>query len=110
MTDIPELATEDEALVVLHQHIDGWLLAMQAEGKAPMVAASMLFDVLVNVMQPSMGTGAIRTALLWVLEKTYERPTSFAERDRLKQQLDQISNMRRKVEGQPHLIIPDGEA
>lgn len=101
--DHPE---DDAAIVQLREAIDGWLLAMQAEGAAPMTAAGQLFDVLVTVLRPNMGEGAIRTALLMTFEKTYERPMTFVERDAAKKLLDQISNARRKIEGMPHLILP----
>lgn len=97
---------EDEAILMLRSAIDQWLLAMQLEGQAPMVAAGQLFDVMVQVMLPSMGTGAIRTALLMTFEKTYPQPMTFIERTQAKDLLDKISNARRKVEGKPHLILP----
>lgn len=97
---------EDAAIVELRTQIVGWLLAMSAEGTEPMVAAGKLFDVLVLMCEPAMGKGAIRAALLMTFEKTYDKPMTFIERNEAKDLLDAISNMRRKVEGKPHLILP----
>ena len=53
--------------------------------------------------------GAIRTALLISYDKTYDQPMDFTERKDAKDLLDKISNARRKVLGQPHLILPGGD-
>lgn len=107
---LPTPEQEDAAIVAFREQIDQWLIAMQIEGRPPMVAAGQLFDVLVQMLTPSMGMGAIRTALLMTYEKTYGQPMTFIERTQTKDLLDKISNARRKVEGKPHLILPgDGE-
>lgn len=103
----PTPETEDAAIVILRENILGWLFAMSAEGTPPMAAAGQLFDVLVQMCEPAMGKGAIRTALLMTFEKTYVQPMTFVERTQAKELLDLISNTRRKVEGRPHLILPD---
>lgn len=100
---------EDAAIVELRTNIVGWLFAMSAEGTEPMVAAGMLFDVIAQMCEPAMGKGAIRSALLMTFEKTYDKPMSFIERNEAKDLLDAISNMRRKVEGKPHLILPGND-
>jgi hypothetical protein len=110
--DALPLEQEDEAIVQLRDAIGGWLVALQLEGVQPMVAAGQLFDVLVQVVGDSMGKGAIRTALLMTYEKTFPQPMTFRERDDAKKLLDQVSNLRRKIEGKPHLVLPgagDGE-
>lgn len=110
---LPTPEQEDTAILQLRETIDRWLLELQLEGTEPFVAASKLFDVLVEVLKPAMGMGAIRTALLVVYDKTYERPTNFDQRLKAKQLLDNIANARRKVEGAPFLITPgddDGAA
>lgn len=97
---------DDEALATLRDVIGGWLMAHQLEGTDPMVAASDLFQVLYEVIERAMGRGAVRTALLMVYEKSFDQPTTFADRQRAKDLLDLISNNRRKVEGKPHLVLP----
>lgn len=104
--DATGTAVEDEAFAVLRDVIGGWLVACQLNGTAPLVSASALFQVLYDVIEQSMGRGAVRTALLMVFEKSHEQPMTFSERAKAKEALDQISNARRMVEGKPHLIMP----
>lgn len=99
----------DEHAERLQSVVDEWLLTMQLEGTAPMVAAASLFDVLYKTMSVTMGEGALRTALMWVYENSHPEPTTFIERDKAKKLLDQVSNLRRGIEGKPHLILPGEE-
>lgn len=109
MSEEPELLEEDTALAEMRRVVGEWLIAVQLEGMVPLVAASNLLGVLYDVLEDSMGRGAVRTALLMVFEKSHEQPMTFIQRDEAKKLLDKISHNRRKVEGKPHLVLPGEE-
>lgn len=102
----PQFDDEDAAFKYLREVIDSWLILEQLNDTVPLVAASKLFQVLVDVMEVSMGRAAVRLALLMVNERSYDEPTTAADRQKIKDLVDQLSQARRKVEGKPALVMP----
>lgn len=107
--DLPDLSDEEAAFTHMRDIVDNWLILEQLNQTAPMVAASKLLQVLVDVLLVSMGRSAVRTALLMVHERTYDAATTFADRQAIQGLVNQLSNARRQVEGKPHIIVPGSE-
>lgn len=102
----PNLTDEQAAFDHMAEVIGNWALMEQLNGTAPMVAAAKMLHVMAQVLQEAMGRGAVRMALLMTFEKTHDEPMSFIQRKDAKDTLDQIVQMRRKVEGGSGLILP----
>lgn len=109
-TEPVDPAQTDEQVAFQHmaEVIDNWALMEQLSGTVPVVAAAKMVQVLSEVLQKSMGRGAVRMALLMTYEKSFDEPMSFVERKQAKDTLDQIANARRQVEGGRGLILPGG--
>lgn len=103
-----DLNDPDQAVAYMSEVLGAWAVAKRLEGSTPWVAAAELINVLYDILQGIMGRSAVRLALLSVFEKSHDRPMTFMERDEAKKLLDQLSNARRKVEGQPYLVTPGG--
>lgn len=98
-TPTPEEQADLDAADVLRAVIGEWCEAERIAGTAPTVVAQKILDVIGGILMEAMGGGAVRQALLVIHELTFENPTNFIDRAKIKDQVEAISDARRKTVG-----------